>query len=75
MYYRECQDLNGQKAYEFHKLCSCGYCSIRSKHTPGTRNQVTVTTKNKENFKKIEDFLANWTCGSTRREPIKYYDF
>lgn len=75
MYYRECKKLNGQKAYEFHKLCTCGHCTMRSRYDRGSRNQATVTTEDKGKFKEIEYFLENWTCGTAHKEPIKYYNF
>lgn len=75
MYYRECKDLNGNKAYEFQKLCNCYHCQMRNRIHPGTRNQVTVTTENPLKFKEIEEFLNGWSCGSKRKEKIFYFNF
>lgn len=80
--YRVCYGLTeGRKMdystphYEFHKYCNCEVCNKRFKYHEGLRNDLTVTTDDKEKFPEMERVVNNYSCGESRYIGRKYISF
>lgn len=72
---RECKEhgnKNGETLYELHFWCKCDPCNHRFKFTRGTRNEVTVTIKNKELIPEIVNNYKNISCGSLQQLKTQY---
>ena len=72
---RECKEhglKNGEAIYELHFWCKCERCNWRFEYTKGTRNEITVTTKHKNNIDNIIKEYESTSCNSLEQLKIQY---
>lgn len=64
------------KLYEFYVFCECEKCKWRYKYLKEPRNQLTVTTDNKEKSEKVNEFIKSWKCKDGNKWlPTEYVRF